>query len=113
MQITRKLTIKHYIIIGSMLFGMFFGAGNLIFPIHLGQLAGANWLTAGWGFLLTGTLLPLLGIIAISVTHSSGIYELARPIGKRYAFYGTDLCDFGTLVRDAADSHYAVSNWHR
>ena len=85
MQITRKLTIKHYIIIGSMLFGMFFGAGNLIFPIHLGQLAGANWLTAGWGFLLTGTLLPLLGIIAISVTHSSGIYELARPIGKRYA----------------------------
>lgn len=82
---THKLTLKHYVIIGSMLFGMFFGAGNLIFPIHLGQLAGANWLTAGWGFLLTGTLLPLLGIIAISVTRSTGIYDLARPIGKRYA----------------------------
>lgn len=82
---TQRLSIKHYIIIGSMLFGMFFGAGNLIFPIHLGQLAGAHWLTAGGGFLLTGTLLPLLGIIAISVTHSSGIYDLARPIGQRYA----------------------------
>lgn len=82
---TQKLTFKHYLIIGSMLFGMFFGAGNLIFPIHLGQLAGAHWLRAGGGFLLTGTLLPLLGIIAISVTRSSGIYDLARPIGKRYA----------------------------
>ncbi|RRK11227.1 branched-chain amino acid transport system II carrier protein [Lactiplantibacillus garii] len=82
---TQKLSFKHYVIIGSMLFGMFFGAGNLIFPIHLGQLAGAHWLTAGWGFLLTGTLLPLLGIIAISVTRSSGIYDLAKPIGKRYA----------------------------
>jgi len=81
----QKLSLKHYIIIGSMLFGMFFGAGNLIFPIHLGQMAGSHWLTAGWGFLLTGTLLPLLGIIAISITRSSGIYELARPIGKRYA----------------------------
>nr|WP_033612229.1 branched-chain amino acid transport system II carrier protein [Lactiplantibacillus fabifermentans] len=81
----RNLTFKHYLIIGSMLFGMFFGAGNLIFPIHLGQLAGHQWLTAGLGFLLTGTLLPLLGIIAISVTHSNGIYELARPIGRRYA----------------------------
>ncbi|MFD1420521.1 branched-chain amino acid transport system II carrier protein [Lactiplantibacillus songbeiensis] len=81
----QKLTFKHYLIIGSMLFGMFFGAGNLIFPIHLGQLAGSHWLTAGWGFLLTGTLLPLLGIIAISITRSTGIYDLARPIGKHYA----------------------------
>ncbi|MCC9084096.1 branched-chain amino acid transport system II carrier protein [Enterococcus faecium] len=24
-----------------MLFGLFFGAGNLIFPVHLGQEAGA------------------------------------------------------------------------
>ncbi|GAY72492.1 branched-chain amino acid transport system II carrier protein [Lentilactobacillus kosonis] len=81
----KKLGFKNYIIIGSLLFGMFFGAGNLIFPIHLGQLAGSNWLAAGFGFLLTGTILPLLAIIAISVTQSSGIYELAKPIGKRYA----------------------------
>ncbi|AQW21174.1 branched-chain amino acid transport system II carrier protein [Lentilactobacillus curieae] len=82
-----KLGMKHYIIIGSMLFGMFFGAGNLIFPIHLGQLAGSNWLIAGIGFLLTGTLLPLLAIIAISVTRSSGIYDLAKPIGSKYATF--------------------------
>lgn len=84
---TKKLSSKHYPIIGSMLFGMFFGAGNLIFPIHLGQLASAHWMSAGIGFLLTGTLLPLLAIIAIAVTHSNGIYDLAKPIGSRYATF--------------------------
>lgn len=84
---SKKLTFKHYLIIGSMLFGMFFGAGNLIFPIHLGQLAGAHWFSAGIGFLLTGTLLPLLAIIAIAVTHSNGIYDLAKPIGTKYATF--------------------------
>ena len=34
-----KLTLKENLFIGSMLFGLF-GAGNLIFPIHLGQTAG-------------------------------------------------------------------------
>lgn len=33
----KKLTFKENMFIGSMLFGLFFGAGNLIFPIHLGQ----------------------------------------------------------------------------
>ena len=37
-----KKNFKNYMIIGSMLFGLFFGAGNLIFPINLGQQAGAN-----------------------------------------------------------------------
>lgn len=80
-----KLTTKNYIFIGSMLFGMFFGAGNLIFPIHLGQLAGNHWLPAAIGFLITGTLLPLLAIIAISITKAGGIYDLAKPIGQKYA----------------------------
>lgn len=30
------LSKKDYFIVSSMLFGLFFGAGNLIFPIHLG-----------------------------------------------------------------------------
>ena len=34
-----KLAGKDYLFIGSMLFGLFFGAGNLIFPIHMGQEA--------------------------------------------------------------------------
>ena len=41
-----KLNLKELIYIGSMLFGMFFGAGNLIFPVHMGQLAGRNIIPA-------------------------------------------------------------------
>lgn len=86
-QSSKRFAKKSYIAIASMLFGMFFGAGNLIFPIHLGQLAGHNWFVAGLGFLITGTILPLLAIIAISITRSNGIYDLARPIGKHYATF--------------------------
>lgn len=38
----KKLTIRQKILVAGTLFGMFFGAGNLIFPVHLGQLAGRN-----------------------------------------------------------------------
>ena len=37
-----KLSFREYVSVASMLFGMFFGAGNLIFPIALGQHAGSN-----------------------------------------------------------------------
>ena len=47
--------------VGLMLFALFFGAGNLIYPAYLGQQAGENWLSAMFGFLLTGAGLPLLG----------------------------------------------------
>lgn len=58
---------------------MFFGAGNLIFPVQLGQMAGSHWLTAALGFLLTGTMVPFLAILAIAVTHSRGVYDIAKP----------------------------------
>ena len=32
----RKLTAREYVFLSSMLFGLFFGAGNLIFPVHMG-----------------------------------------------------------------------------
>ena len=41
-----------------MLFGLFFGAGNLIFPIHLGQTAGENVWLVNLGFLITAIGLP-------------------------------------------------------
>lgn len=64
---------------------MLFGAGNLIFPVHLGQLAGGHWLSASSGFLISGVLIPLMALLAISITKSNGIYDLAFPNGRRYA----------------------------
>ena len=48
----KKLTWQQLVLIASLIFGMFFGAGNLIFPVQLGQLAGGNWLPATLGFSL-------------------------------------------------------------
>lgn len=59
-----KLSKKELIFIASMLFGMFFGAGNLIFPIYMGQLAGKEMWGAVIGFLITGVGLPLMGVSA-------------------------------------------------
>ncbi|WP_033170243.1 branched-chain amino acid transport system II carrier protein [Selenomonas sp. ND2010] len=53
--------------VGFMMFSIFFGAGNLIFPPALGQAAGDHVLTAMIGFLVTGVGLPLLGITAIAL----------------------------------------------
>ncbi|WP_210609339.1 branched-chain amino acid transport system II carrier protein [Priestia flexa] len=63
------LTRKETLAIGLMLFALFFGAGNMIFPPSLGQQAGVNTWSATIGFLITGVGLPLLGIIATSKTN--------------------------------------------
>ena len=84
-----KLTIKENIFIGSMLFGLFFGAGNLIFPLHLGQLAGSNVFTANLGFLITAIGLPFLGIVAIGISKTSGIFEISSRVSVIYAYIFT------------------------
>ena len=81
----KPLSFKQYLVVSSLLFALFFGAGNLIFPLHLGQLAGAHWFTAMLGFLCTGVALPLLSVLAISVTHSKGVYDIGRPLGSTFA----------------------------
>lgn len=87
----KKLQFKDYLFIGSMLFGLFFGAGNLIFPVHMGQEAGSNIFMANLGFLVTGIGLPFLGVVAIGVSRSNGLYDLATRVNKSYAFIFTIL----------------------
>ncbi len=81
----KKLTFQESISIVSMLFGMFFGAGNLIFPVHLGQIAGRNLWPAFIGFVITGVGLPMLGVASFGITGSNGLHELAGKVGKKYA----------------------------
>ena len=50
----KTLTFRETLSVTSMLFGMFFGAGNLIFPALMGQLAGRNVWIAIIGFCVTG-----------------------------------------------------------
>lgn len=89
---TRKsLKLNEIIIIASMLFGMFFGAGNLIFPIHMGQIAGSNVIPASIGFIITGVGLPLLAVAAFGITGSAGLQELSSKVGKGYGVFFTTL----------------------
>ena len=84
----KKLTFKENMFIGSMLFGLFFGAGNLIFPIHLGQAAGSNVFIANLDFNYSNWL-TVLGIIAIGISKTSGLFEIASRVNKTYAYIFT------------------------
>ncbi|WP_188457017.1 branched-chain amino acid transport system II carrier protein [Virgibacillus oceani] len=86
-----KLSFSSYALIGLMLFALFFGAGNLIFPAQLGQNAGTNLWPAIVGFLITGVGLPLLGILAMSFSKSNNLQELASRIDPVYAVFFTSL----------------------
>ncbi len=47
---------------GFALFSMFFGAGNLIFPLIIGRATGGNWSYAVFGLALTAVIVPFLGL---------------------------------------------------
>lgn len=62
----KEFSMKDNIYIGFLLFALFFGAGNLIFPPTLGQAAGTNIWEGMMGFLITSVGLPILGVTAIA-----------------------------------------------
>lgn len=64
-----------------MLFSMFFGAGNLIFPPILGASSGDGFSPAISGFLITGVALPVITVIAVAIT-GKDVQELAARGGK-------------------------------
>ena len=71
--------------LGLMLFALFFGAANLIFPPFLGLQAGEQVQSAILGFLITGVGLPLLAIVAVV---QSGEYELEKLAGRVHPIFG-------------------------
>ena len=87
----KRLSYKQRILVAGTLFGMFFGAGNLIFPVHLGQLAGWNVIPAMVGFIITAVGIPILGVAAIGNTHSDGLQALSNKVGKGYGYVFTCL----------------------
>ena len=87
----RRLTFKQRVLVATTLFGMFFGAGNLIFPVYLGQLAGRNAAPAMLGFIVAAVGIPILGVAAIGNTRSDGLQALASRVGRGYGYAFTCL----------------------
>ena len=84
-----KLRNRQVVLVSIMLFSMFFGAGNLIFPPFLGQNAGDHTVGAFLGFLITAVVLPVLGVVVVA--KFDGLDRLASKVGKRFAFVFTIL----------------------
>lgn len=83
----RNLTAKETITITSMLFGMFFGAGNLIFPAMLGVQAGSNFWSAFAGVFITAVGIPMLAVVALGISRSEGVVELAGKVSRKYSVF--------------------------
>ena len=104
-----NMSLAKILPIGLMLFSFFFGAGNLIFPPALGQMAGENLPAAIFGFCISGVGLPLLGILAMAILNGDDPNELASPMSPAFGKAITILCaltigPFFAIPRTAAVS---------
>lgn len=77
-----KLSKKQMVLVSFMLFSLFFGAGNLIFPPFLGQSAGSSTLPAMIGFLMTAVVLPVLGVVVVA--KFGGLDRLGQQVGTEF-----------------------------
>ncbi len=106
-----KLEKKKMIFVSFMLFSMFFGAGNLIFPPLLGQSAGNTAIPATIGFLITAVVLPILGVMVVA--KFDGLNTLASKVGTKFAFVFTLLIYLsigpGLAIPRAASVPYEMS----
>lgn len=84
-----KLGKRNLLVVSVMLFALFFGAGNLIFPPFLGQNAGRSTVPAMAGFLMTAVLLPVLGVVVVA--RFDGLQNLGSQVGRRFALVYTVL----------------------
>ncbi|MFD2670564.1 branched-chain amino acid transport system II carrier protein [Marinicrinis sediminis] len=86
-----RTVFSHTLTIGLMLFALFFGAGNLIFPAMMGQMAGNEYGQANLGFLITGVGLPLIGTMAIGFSGVKNLLALTQRVHPLFAYVYTTL----------------------
>ena len=85
----KKLNFSQTLLIGSLLFGLYFGAGNLIFPIELGQNSGYNLYKVVLGFIISGVGLPLLGVGASAISKNDSLFEMGKTVSDKFAYIFT------------------------
>ena len=74
---------RDFTFLALVLFSMFFGAGNLIFPPMVGKLAGTNLIGAMLFFGITAVVLPVLGMMAMAKTR--GLPNLGKRVGTKFS----------------------------
>lgn len=104
---------KLMFVYGFAIFAMFFGSGNLVFPLQIGQLSGDNWLFGFLGLFLTGILLPFLGLFVIKL-HKGSYPSFFAEAGKLAAiilplFTLSLLGAFGVVPRCITVAHGGIN----
>lgn len=70
---------------GFAMFAMFFGSGNLVFPIKVGVDATNAFALPALGLLITGVLVPFLGLVGILYV-GGNVHHFFEKLGKPIAF---------------------------
>ena len=85
----KSLSRNQFLSVSIMLFGLFFGAGNLIFPPMLGHQAGSLTFLSLLFFAVTAVVFPVLAVISVAKT--SGLTNLANRVGPVFSLVFTSL----------------------
>ncbi len=88
----QKLKTSQIIYVSFMLFSIFFGAGNMMFPPALGEQGGTQSPWALLGFIITDAGLAVLGILALVMAGSS-LDSLVGTAGRKEGILLTAIID--------------------
>lgn len=94
---------------GFALFAMFFGSGNLVFPLLVGAESQGHYLLASLGIILTGVLVPFMGVLAI-LLYKGETREFLGTMGQPAKFWFPLVAlslmgPFGVLARCITVAH--------
>jgi len=95
--------------LGFALFSMFFGSGNLVFPLTVGKESDGHFMLATLGIILTGVLVPFMGVI-VMVLFKGDTEQFFGTMGKKAVFWFPLIAlslmgPFGVLARCITVAH--------
>ncbi len=99
--------------VGFALFSMFFGSGNLVFPLVVGQESGGHYLWSSLGIILTGVIVPFLGVLGM-ILFEGDLKQFFSVLGKTGTFVFSLLSlslmgPFAVLARCFTVAHGSLS----
>lgn len=94
---------------GFALFAMFFGSGNLVFPLLVGTESQGHFLWSSFGIIVTGVLVPFMGVLAM-LLYKGDTCEFLGTMGRPAKFWFPLIAlslmgPFGVLARCITVAH--------
>lgn len=94
---------------GFAMFSMFFGSGNLVFPLTVGKESEGHFLLASLGIIITGVLVPFIGVLAMCLFNGK-TENFFGSMGKQATFWFSFIAlslmgPFGVLARCITVAH--------